>query len=306
MIKNSLFLYKTINDGLLDVLNIEISNINLSYEEQNTVTDLTFDREKLYKFYLGTVPEYWEPNENNLIVSRELSINNIECLFEDDGVANEDTTLGIAAKIHSRTSDFSKTIDLDYDIKKESLVNKVEFNYTFEPATLRGNVFVEIFIFNKYTSKNVLGFANEKGINLGIIDAFEIVVDGDGSTFPIVEVKKPDEPLWKLVMNWNDLNTELFDQENIRLEVNVKHKMYEYIFRDSKPSRVLLFEIMSNVMSQIIFKAVHDTLYDPSLKEEQSITSVVEYWIMVYNIDISSFENISHSLRLNLESEMVG
>lgn len=306
MIKNSLFLYKTLNDDLLDNLDIEITNINFSYTEQSAVTELTFDQQEFYKFYLGTVPEYWEPNENDLSVYREMKINNINQLFDVNGIADGNTTLGLGAKIHSKTSDFSKTIDLGYEIRKGDLIDKLEFNYTFEPSTLRGNIFVEIFIYNKINPENVLGFANEKGINLGVIDVFEIIVDGDGSAFPIVEVKKQDEPLWKLVMNWNDLNNELFDQDNVRLEINVKHKMYDYIFKDSKPSRVLLFEIMSNVMSQIIFKAVYDPLYDPASKEEQSITSVVEYWVEVYNVDITSFENISHSLRLNLENEMVG
>lgn len=306
MIKSSLSLYRTLNDEMLQDLSIDIMSTAFSYNDQNELTELTFDQEELNKFYLGTVPEFWEPNENNLIVERELRLNKIEILFGEKGIANKATTLGVAAKIHSRSSDFSQTFDLNCELKVSDSQKIIKFKHEFEKSTLRGNIYIEIFLFNKYTPKYNLDFANENGTNLGVIDGLEIVVDGDGSTFPIVEVKKSGEPLWKLVMNWNDLNNEAFEQENVRLEINIKHQMYDYIFQDRKPSRMMLFEIMSNVMSQITYSAINDPLFDPSSSEEQSIASVVMYWVQVYNIDTSTFESISYSLRRNLENEMVG
>src|SRR5699024_3818008 len=277
-----------------------------SYNDKSDVTELTLEEDELYKYYLGSVPEYWEPSEKNLNIHRTLKLNNVELLFGSGGIANGESKIGIGAKIYSKTAQFSRNIDLGYELNRNIAESTIEFNFDFEPATLRGTLFVEIFLYSKSNQSLHLGFANEQGNNLGVIDNFEIVIDGDGSSFPIVEVQKKGKRLWELVMNCNDLNNESFDIENILLEVNFKLDMYDYIFKDSKPSRFLLFEIMSNVMAQIIFKAFNDDLYDPTSAEEDSITKIVEYWIDTYNIDTKSLENIIYSLQSNFEDEMVG
>jgi len=306
MIKNSLFLYKTLNNQLLDKINIEIIDTTFSYEEKGENIKLTIDNNEFEKYYLGSVPEYWEPDEKELNIHRTFKLNNVETLFGDEGIAPHNSSIGLGVKIYSKSAQFSKNIDLGYELDNTMSELTFDFNYSFAPSTLRGSVFIEIFFFSKNNQTTNLGFANEQGINLGVINNFEIIVDGDGAAFPIVEVQRKGEPLWKLVMNWTDLNNENFDLENIRLEINVKHQMYDYIFKDAKPSRFLLFEIMTNVMAQIIYKAFNDNLYDPVSAEEESITRVVNYWIEAYSIDTNSLESINYSLQSNFEDEMVG
>src|SRR5699024_2090927 len=99
MIKNSLFLYKTLNNQLLNDLNVEILETVFSYNDKSDVTELTLEEDELYKYYLGTVPEYWEPSEKNLNIHRTLKLNNVELLFGSGGIANGESKIGIGAKI---------------------------------------------------------------------------------------------------------------------------------------------------------------------------------------------------------------
>src|SRR5699024_1558083 len=146
-----------------------------------------------------------------------------------------------------------------------------------------------------------LNFASKKGVELGVIDHLQFIVDGDGSTFPIIEEERPGKSLWQLVMKWNDVSADPFDVEYIRVEMNKSHYMYDYMFKDTKPSAFLLSEIMSNVMAQVIYKAVNDDSFTDSPDDTESIANVVSYWISTYEIDITSLENISYTLRNNLE-----
>lgn len=304
MIRSRFTLYKTIDDNTLTTLDIKIVESKFYYSLSSDSKELTLG-EELYTYYLGNVPEYWEPNTNDLIINRTLNLENISSLFGEDGLTNKGNKLGVGARIYSRTSDFSIAKDLDNDLDHTMDMLDMHFTHVFLPATIRGKVQVELFIYLKESVESGFNHATVKGTQLGIIDAFEIIVDGDGSAFPIIEVEKPGEPLWKLIASWNDVNSDYFESDNVKLELNRKHGMYDYIFKDSKPSRTMLFEIMSNVMTQIIYKVINDELYDSENSEEQSITSIIDYWIETYDIHTGTFESISYTLRQSLEKGMI-
>ena len=304
MIRNRFTLYKTVDENILTTLDIKVLESKFYYSSASGIKELTLG-EELYTYYLGNVPEFWEPNSNDLIINRTLNIKDISLLFSEEGLTNKGNKLGLGAIIYSRTSDFSIVKDLDYELDHTMDMLDIHFTHVFLPAVMRGKVQVEIFIYLKDSVEPGLNHASEKGTQLGLIDAFEIVVDGDGSAFPIVEVEKPGEPLWKLITSWNDVNSDYFESDNVKLELNRKHGMYDYIFRDSKPSRTMLFEIMSNVMTQIIYKVINDELYDSETSEEQSITSIIDYWIETYQVQTGTFESISYTLRESLEKGMI-
>lgn len=306
MNSNILTLHRVIDMDLLKEMKVEINSFELFYNEQEEVNKpITVNDIRDTKLYLGEVQEYWDPNIHNLNIYRTIIINHPEGLFGINGVASETTELGIAYHIHSKTSGFQKIGDTGIVLTNESEQEfPVEFNYEFSPASVKGEVNIDLFVYVKSAGEESLRFANEKGVELGIIDHFQLIVDGDGSTFPIVEVERPGKSLWQLVMKWNDVTTDPFDVEYVRVEINKNHYMYDYIFKDTKPSVFLLSEIMSNVMSQVIYNVVNDESFTDSPDDTESIANVVSYWLSTYDVDISSLEHISYSLRNKLEDVM--
>lgn len=307
MVGNALILHRTIDDDLLKRLNVEVENTQLLYtEEEGGEKQLTLKKDDESTLFMGEVQELWDPNTNDLHIKRTLTINNPRVLFAEGGVAPKDSILGLACHIYSKSSGFQMTRDLNAELHSNSEENmKIELNHTFLPATIKGEVYFNIFIYSRETKNNGIGFANKKGMDLGIIDEFQVVVDGDGSIFPIIEVSRPGEPLWKLVMKWSDITADPFDIEYVRVEINKNHSMYDYLFKDTRPSIFLLYEILSNVMSQVIYKGVNDPDFEEELIDSESISSVISYWIKTYELDISSLESINYGLRNKLEEVMI-
>lgn len=306
MSSNILTLHKVIDMDLLNEMKVEIDSFELSYKnDEETEQSITLKNIKDTKVYLGEVQEYWDPNIHNLEIYRKIIIQHPENLFTEKGVASEKTTLGIAYHVHSKTSGFQKVGDtgvtLTSDVKDNS---EIEFHYNFPVASIKGEVNINLFIYVKSPGEEKLGFANRTGIELGVVDHFQLVVDGEGSTFPIVEVERPGKSLWQLVMKWNDVAIDPFDAEYVRLELNKSHYMYNYIFNNTKPSEFLLSEIISNVMAQVIYNAVNDDNFTDSPDDTESIANVVSYWISTYEVETTSLENISYSLRNKLEDVM--
>lgn len=299
---NILTLHKMIDNDLLDDIDIELDSFNLSYTDNNDFDKLlTLNDIDESKVYLGEAREYWDANNDNLKVQRNINLTHPESLFGPRGVATENTKLGIAYQIHSKSSGFQETKDLGVELTSNTVGKiSVNFNYEFPPASIKGEVNVNIFVFVRESDKEDARFASEKGVELGVIDHFQLVIDGEGSNFPIVEVNHPGNPLWQLIMKWTDITQDSFDIEYVRLEMNKAHEMYDYIFKDTKPSLFLLYEILSDVMTQIIYKAVNDDDYTDNPEDPESIANVVSYWVSTYEVDINSLESISYSLRNKL------
>lgn len=306
MSSNVLTLHRVMDMDMLKEMNIEVDSFELFYSgEDEKDKSITVKDIRDTKIYLGEVQEYWDPNIHNLDIRRTIVIKHPKYLFGANGVASENTELGVAYHIHSKTSGFQKIGDTGIVLTGNSEENTiVEFKYNFPAASIKGEVNINLFVYVKSAEGKDLNFASKKGVELGVIDHLQFIVDGDGSTFPIIEVERPGKSLWQLVMKWNDVSADPFDVEYIRVEMNKSHYMYDYMFKDTKPSAFLLSEIMSNVMAQVIYKAVNDDSFTDSPDDTESIANVVSYWISTYEIDITSLENISYTLRNKLEGIM--
>lgn len=306
MNSNVLTLHRVIDMDLFKEMQVETESFELFYdEEEEDNKSITVKDIRDTKIYLGEVQEYWDPNIHNLDINRKIIINHPEYLFGANGVASDTTELGIAFHVHSKTSGFQKIGDTGIVLTSDAKeAFSIEFNYDFPPASIKGEVNINLFVYVKSASESNLKFADEKGVELGVIDYLQFIVDGDGSTFPIVEVERPGKSLWQLVMKWNDVTADPFDVEYVRVEINKSHYMYDYIFKDTKPSAFLLSEIMSNVMAQVIYNTVNDDSFTDTPDDTESIANVVSYWISTYEVDTSSLENISYSLRNKLEDVM--
>lgn len=301
---NNISIYKTINNSLYRELEISHTDMYFSYTEKDgdEIQIVMESQEDLHSFYMGKTNSFWDADINDLNIERTFIIGNPKVMFSKRGVTTEEGILGIGAHIYSRTSNFQTTIPLEQVITKDTENISVKFTHTFDKGEIKGDIYFSIFIYLTNPIKKVNMFAEIPGIRLGEIDSFKITADGDGSVFPIVEVERPGQPLWNLVADWTDINNDIFDINNIRIEINSSHHMYNYIYSGTKPSQYLLVEVLSNAIAQIIFKAVEDEDFEEeSDLIPDSILSVVLYWIKTFEVDIHSFETISYSLRRNIE-----
>lgn len=305
MVGNILTLHNIIDKEILDGMKIEQQSINLAYEDVDDPDKLlTLQSDHGDKIFMGDVKEFWDPNTHNLKMRKKITILQPDILFGINGVATETTKIGVAYHIYSKSSGFQTTKDLGIEITSGSEEVNIEFIHEFPPASIKGEVNINILLFVKDVIDKEVRFANKVGVELGVIDHFQLVVDGEGSVFPIVEVERQEEPLWHLITKWSDIVNDPFDSEYVRLELNRLHPMYDYIFKDTKPSAFLLSEILSNVMTQIIFKAVNDDDFTDVISDSDSIANIVNYWIDTYEVDTTSFESISYSLRNKMEDVM--
>lgn len=304
MSNNIISIYRTINDSLYSKLQISMLGTYFYYTEGDEEMPIVLeDQEDSYSFYMGKSSSLWDPNTNNLIVERAFTVKNPNVLFGNHGVTTDEGKLGIGVHIYSRSSNFQTTIPLPETITKDSKSITIQFRHIFKKSEIKGEVVFNFFVYIKNKIKNVPMFANIPGIRLGKLNAFSIIVDGDGSTFPIVQVAKGGEPLWNIVANWTDVSSDTFNIDNVRIEINSKHHMYDYIYKPTKPSQYLLAEILSNAVSQIIFKVVNDNDFETDGEfMPDSIASVVSYWLQTFEVEIASLETINYSVRKKIES----
>lgn len=310
MSKERVYLFKTLKNSHIKSMELVVEKTELSYEDNQVDRLITFPDEEVInsnEFYLGKANEFWDPNHDNLLIRRVYSINNSQVLFGDKGIISKESTLGIGAHIYSRSSNFQTTISIDKEIFPTDNVTEFVCQINFPAAKLTGEINIDLFFYLKSINEVIPMFAVIPGTRLGIFDSFKIIMDGDGSIFPIVEVEKENAPLWNVVIKWTDILTDLFDTENVRIEINNKHKMYNNLYNQNRPSTYLLVEILSNAISQIIYQAIQEEQFIENTYNDEnalpdSIYSVINYWISTFEVNINSLDSINYSLRKNLES----
>jgi len=110
--------------------------------------------------------------------------------------------------------------------------------------------------------------ANKPGLRLGAIcEPWQLVFDGSGSLFPIVQVSlSASEPLWSFHGDWDDATFDEFSPEFVALRLNTSHPAFEELrgdigapfctplFRQVLASWLLLFfdELQSKAELEII------------------------------------------------------
>ena len=270
-----------------------------------TQLDIT-DSDKKNQFYIDDVEEGWDASQDNLRIERIYSFSDVSTLFGDSGVLATDGEIGIAAHVYSQTSGYQDNIPFGV-LNPDQQKGEYTFQKAFDPAFLKGTLKIEIYIYVKKLGQAGPFFADMVGSKLGTLSSFEIIVDGDGSVFPIVEVDKPGNPLWSLiVLPGVDFATDQFSADNARLELNKKHPMFNKLTEaKTQLANYLMIEILANAMTQLIYMGREEL---ESLSSDDfvqgSLAAAINYWIETFELDIDSFSETNSQLRLQLEETM--
>lgn len=256
----------------------------------------------------------WTPTDNELRVSRDISINNACQLYftksdasnSENAIACHNATIGLGV-LWSSSLSYQRGAVIVGEIKRTDEEQKLHLSMVFPKSSLRGELHLSIVLFLMNPgapSEDEKIYANEPGFKLGEIDSFFIQVDGNGSFFPIREEDKPGEPLWRIECNWTNPEEDLLE-DCVAIILNKGHKNYKELDRNDKKFNIqLLYEVFGNAVGIMIETLRQDDNFD-SLKnaQEGSVASAVNYFTDKLNWDITSPLSTSLSIRRTIEAK---
>lgn len=304
---NKILLYRQFSPDLAEQSGFKAAEPMFSFLKNGSLTPLDIpDSDKKNQFYIDDVEEGWDASQDNLRIERTFSFSDVSKLFGDSGLLATNGEIGIAAHVYSQTSGYQDNIPFGV-LNPVQQKGEYTFQKAFDPAFLKGTLKIEIYIYVKKLGQTGPFFADMVGSKLGTLSSFEIIVDGDGSVFPIVEVDKPGNPLWSLiVLPGVDFATDQFSADNARLELNKKHPMFNKLTEaKTQLANYLMIEILANAMTQLIYMGREEL---ESLSSDDfvqgSLAAAINYWIETFELDIDSFSETNSQLRLQLEETL--
>ena len=141
---------------------------------------------------------------------------------------------------------------------------------------------------------------------MGELAEWVVILDGSGSTFPIVVVNEPDKPLWYVDFNYSEPLVEPSEKEYIAIYLNRAHAAFPSIEKPkTKLDQALYVEFLAGALQLILQNLMESQdwqdIQDGKNCEEGSIGQVMHYFKTTLNWDFDTPEKLSMSLRKDLE-----
>lgn len=193
----------------------------------------------------------WSPAEHPLVVQCLIErAPLLEAIFGPDGVANTNAEVLLALEWVSADSCW-RTLGpiqgLWYAAEGADVVLDIEL----ESGTIRGSGLLSIQAFlGRHAAEFIPGFAHQAGARLGaLVQPVEIIIDGDGSLFPVLEEPLgPERPLWELRTCWSYPQDEPFSSDYVALVLNSAHPHFEQL-RDRRALNIEQSPLMRQVFA---------------------------------------------------------
>lgn len=251
----------------------------------------------------------WHANMYDLCFKKSCIINNPNFLFGENGVAVDEATIGIAVMWSSKTSSQRGIIKCSEFQRQVGKVS-IDIEGCFPPGQLKGTVIFDTVLYLKQAPEiSPSYYARKPGTILGVLDTITVIIDGNGSVFPIVEVQEPGYPLWYVVCKWSDPLSDPFDEENVELRINTANPAYNYLkVEEGLKESPFLKEILASAMQTIILNAMQGEYWNDIVNgenlDEGSIGQAINYFISTFGWDYSSPERLAMSIRKDFESRI--
>lgn len=254
----------------------------------------------------------WTAAEYNLCLKRTFVLNNPFFLFGENGLAPKDAKIGLAVMWTSKSSNQRGTLLIDEFQLEPGKALDFTVDYSFASGLLKNSIKLQTIIYlkepgTKQSNENHL--ANTSGIILGVLDETVVILDGNGSVFPIVEVKEPSKSLWWVECDWTDPLYDRFEEENVKIYLNISHPHHSFLnLEEEEMKSPLLTEIIANALQIIIYRAKESNYWDEIIKgkdfEPGSVAEAVYYFVNTFSLDVYSQENLAVSIRNYFDNRM--
>ncbi len=312
--KDTILLYPSLNEELLSKIRFQKHKYKFFYTdadgEEYPLADEPVEAQSSVNC-LKDKNGVWTQDDNNLCFRNRFCLRTFQCLFGNNGIACKDAKLGLAIQWTSSDSRQRGVICIgEFDVNDKILEKEIE--YSFDKAQLRGVVNFTVVLYIAQAGKSDIDekhLANANGYILGELDNYILMLDGNGSVFPVFEVSEPDQPLWYIKCDWIDPTVDSFS-ETVSINLNTAHKNYAYIDRTKKQyDNQLLLEIMSSAISLIIEKVRLTPEYWEQIMqgndlEQGSVGHAIHYFMETLEWDLSSPEKVSISVRKFFDQRM--
>jgi len=250
-------LYPVIDETLYKNLNIKIDKTFYYLKDGNKIqlNEEYFDDINDTIFSLEDENYEWDIKLNGLLLDISINIENVKSLFKIDGVAYQDSILGVGIEWKSEKSriKYCKKIGvLDFSSDSFNLVKE-----NIEILELSGNTHFSIifYVVEPGTINDNSFFGNEKGLILYNDRFMSIIVDGQTSISPIYEEENPDSSLWRFKCNVEDIFEDEFSTENLAIIINRLHPSYPLLNPKEKSYMKSFFvEVVSSALSMLIIE----------------------------------------------------
>lgn len=308
--------FPTLTEDLLGKIRFQPKPYEFYFENGTDVVSLNKEQlEGSEKYYtLSDENGIWNLDDYNLILRREYNLKSFSNLFGVEGIACRNAELGLAIMWTSKLSNMRGVIDVG-GIKNTSNNEwvKLSVEEKFDVAMLRGEINLKSVIYIRESgnpSAKEEFLANDKGYILGTLDEETIVLDGNGSMFPIYEINDTNKPLWYIKCDWEDPTTDSLT-DTVAIYLNRAHKSYiKYLDQRKKMyfNQQLLKEIMGSALMIIILKLKESDYWNQTINgeclEKGSVSEAIYYFINVHKWDVSSPERLSITIREFLDDRM--
>lgn len=258
---------------------------------------------------------HWHPDTHELTIECTSYMTCPVFFFGPKGIIPRKGTLGVAIRWMAPETSVRGVKDLGEITLHSDTSCGVSCRIAFPRRLLRGELILQTILYLKNRGavaadeKHLAAFT---GTVLGVMDVTKIIIDSNGSMFPIHTVNNPTEPLWWAKCEWEDPTEDAFTDDNFCLYLNAGHKDYALLnANEGIKNSPLLMDIICSALHMMIIKVLgddnysSDTINGNNLKQG-SISALIHYYIRVFGWDYEKEhpEKLAQSIRKSL-MEMV-
>ena len=303
-------MYRLYDEAIEELLDAS-TNLQFFYiDEEGTRQSLNQMVDYEYKMLLSNDEDSWDYAERGFGLSGNLVLGRPSSLFGPTQLVNADAELGLALQWTSRQSSQRGIIPLATFGNTTPDGMDIPIDFYFQKDKLFGEVHISLVMYMKKASRNTMrGQARLPGTILGQLEEWTVILDGSGSTFPIVIVNEPDKPLWYVDFNYSEPLVEPFDKEYIAIYLNKAHSAFPAIQKPkTKIDQALYVEFLAGAL-QLILQNLMDCPDWQDIQhgkncEEGSIGQIMHYFKTTFNWDFDTPEKLAMSLRKYLETRV--
>ena len=311
--KTSTRLYKSLTQNDFDNIDVKIKRKYHYYNdgEKKNIEENVFENDNSKNVFQLIDEDYeWNAKEQSLFLDLKISATNLKHLFEDDGFVSSDAVLGIGLVWKPDKSKIKRCKKLcQFDISQNDI--EIDIN-EIELPNMSSNTefYITIYIVKPGNNTTNPFYANEQGMILYSQKEWTLIIEGNGSIFPIVEIEKDNWPIWSYYCNFNDIADDLFDCDNIRIEINKKHPAYCLFHPKSNTySQEFVNEVLSSALFTIIIdirsKQDNNIINFEEDGEVGSILRVLDYFHSNLGFDINGdYNSLLCSIKAYFDKEM--
>lgn len=290
--------FPMLSGNIISELNIKLKSLHANYSQNGLSNELSFVKDEEHQNdYILDNNGVWSSFTNNLQIKGEIVIGNYNILFDEYKIAEKSTTLGIALTYIEKESTkiYSKTIgEINYTGKDDE--KTIKFDLNFEAGELSPLLIVEFSIYVKEIKQDDNSiFAKKSGAVLGDFLSLNLIIEGQGSEFPIVMIEDKKLPLWDMEVDFEDFE-DIFSQDKICLKINRLHKDFSKLGVDkiSNNNTLVWKEILSGFFTNIFLMSGEIDNLENIYNEEQipgTIGSFLKFLIITFNISYIELKN---------------